>query len=171
MQTIRTRFEDMDFEPRLPLFRLILLLLVFCFFTFAFITDTKTRLEFRSFSELGFLAETVFVGLLLLSFISFTLPYLLLQHRLRFTEEGLQRWTLLKPRFIPWGDVKRARMGFVVSRGGTFLLLELCVNRWRWVWIPLLQYRKSAILFAEISNRLTVEVEISGKARELLRDE
>jgi hypothetical protein len=105
MQTIRTRFADMDFKPRLPLFRLILLLLVFSFFTFAFVTDTKTRLEFRSVTELGFLAETIFVGLLLLSFISFTLPYLLLQHRLRFTEEGLLRYTLFKPRFIPWKNV------------------------------------------------------------------
>ena len=161
----------MDFKPRLPLVRLTLLLLVFCFFTFAFITDTKTRLEFRSITELGFLAETVFVGLVLLLFIGFTLPYLLLQHRLRFTEEGLHRWTLLEPRFIPWRDVKRARMGFVVSRGGTILLLELCVNRWRWVWIPLLQYKRSASLFAEIRKRLAVEVEIRGRVQELLRDE
>ena len=161
----------MDFKPRLPVFRLTLLLLLFCFFTFAFITDTKTRLEFRSITELGFLAETVFVGLLLLSFISLTLPYLLLQHRLRFTEEGLHRWTVLKPRFVPWGDVKRARLGFVVSRGGTFLLLELCVSRWRWVWIPLLQYGRSASLFAEIRTRLAVEVEIRGTAQQLLRDE
>ena len=65
--------------------------------------------------------------------------------------------------------MKRARVGFVVSRGGTFLLLELCVNRRRWVWIPLLQYRRSASLFAEIRKRLVVEVEIKGKAQELLR--
>lgn len=161
----------MDFRPRLPVFRLTLLLLVFCFFTFAFIAETKTRLEFRSITELGFLAETIFVGLVLLSFICFTLPYLLLQHRLRFTEEGLNRLTVFKPRWIPWEGVKRARMGFVVSGGGTLLLLELCVNRRRWVWIPLLQYRRSASLFAEIRKRLAVEVEIKGKALELLRDE
>jgi len=171
MHTSTTRFEDMEFKPRLPYIRLIILLLVFCFFTFGFITDTKYRLEFRSITELGVLAETVFVGLLLLLFLGFTLPYLLLQHRLRFTEEGLHRSTLLKPRFIPWGDVKRARMGFVVSRGGTLLLLELRVNSRRWVWIPLLQYGRSASLFTEISKRLTVEVEIRGTARDLLKDE
>ena len=171
METSRIRLEDMDFRPRLSVLRLTLLLLVFSFFTFVFITETKTRLEFRSITELGFLAETIFVGLILLSFICFTLPYLLLQHRLRFTEEGLHRWTVFKPRLIPWRDVKRARMGFVVSRGGTLLLLELCVNRRRRVWIPLLQYRKSASLFAEIRKRLAVEVEIKGRALELLRDE
>ena len=161
----------MDFKPRLPLFRLTALLLAFCFLTFAFITDTKYRLEFKSITELGFLAETVFVGLTLLSFIGFMLSYLLLQHRLRFTEEGIHRRTLFKPRFIAWKDVKRARMGSVAIRGGTLLLLELCVGRWRWVWIPLLEYKRSASLFGEIRKRLPVEVEIRGRAEELLRDE
>jgi len=146
-------------------------LLVFSFFTYAFVDDTKRRLEFRSISELGFLAETIFLGLILLCFICFTLPFLLLQHRLRFSEEGLHRWAVFKPRLIPWKDVKRARMSFVVSRGGTLLLLELYVNRRRWVWIPLLQYRRSASLFAEIKRRLEVEVEIKGRALELLSDE
>jgi hypothetical protein len=171
MQPSRTRFEEMDFKPRLPLFRLILLLLVFCFLTWVFINETKTQLEYKSITELGFLAETIFIGLVLLSFIGFMLPYLLLQYRLRFTEEGLRRGTLLMPRFIPWGAVKRARLGSVAIRGGTFLMLELCVSRWRWVWIPLLEYRRSASLFGEIRKRLTVEVEINGRAQELLRDE
>jgi hypothetical protein len=171
MQTCRTRFEEMDFKPRLPLFRLTLLLLLFCFFTWVFIKETKTQLEYKSITELGFLAETIFIGIILLSFIGFMLPYLLLQHRLRFTEEGLYRRTLLTPRFIPWSEVKRARLGVVASRGGAFLMLELCVSRWRWVWIPLLEYRRSASLFGEIRKRLTVEVEINRRAQELLRDE
>lgn len=171
MQTTRTRFEDMDFKPRLPLIRLTLLLLVFGFLTLGFILETKTQLEYKSISELGFLAEKAFVGLVLLSFIGLMLPYLLLQHRLRFSEAGIQRLALFKPRFIPWKDVKRARLGFVTVRGGTLLLLELCVGRWRWVWIPLLQYRRSASLFTEITKRLSVEVEVRGRAQELLRDE
>ncbi|HSE39047.1 MAG TPA: hypothetical protein VLG74_17220 [Blastocatellia bacterium] len=161
----------MDFKPRLPLSRLTLLLLVFCFLTLMFILETKTQLEYKSITDLGFMAETVFVGLILLSFISFMLPYLLLQHRLRFTEEGIHRRTMLKPRFIPWRDVKRARMGSVAIRSARILLLELCVCKWRWVWIPLLEYRRGAILFEEIRKRLPVEVEIRGSAQELLRDE
>lgn len=136
-----------------------------------FILETKTQLEYNSITDLGFVGETVFVGLTLLSFISFMLSYLLLQHRLRFTEEGLHRRTLLKPRFIPWRDVKRARMGSIAIKGGTILLLELCVYKSRWVWIPLLEYRRGASLFEEIRNRLPVEVEIRRGAQELLRDE
>lgn len=136
-----------------------------------FILDTKTELEYKSLSDLGFIAETVFVCLILLSFISFMLSYLLLQYRLRFTEEGLHRRTLLKPRFIPWKDVQRARMGSVAVRAGTLLLLELCVCKWRWVWIPLLEYRRGASLFEEIRKRLPVEVEIRRSAQELLSDE
>lgn len=171
MQTSRTRLQEMDFKPRLPRIRLTLLLLAFGFLTFAFVTDTKTRLEFRSITELDFLAETVFIVVVLLSFITGMLSYLLLQHRLRFTEEGLHRRTVFKPRFIAWKDVKRARMGYVTVRGGTLLLLELCVNRRRWIWVPLLEYRRSASLFAEIRKRLPVEVEISGRALEILKDE
>lgn len=171
MLTTRTRFEDMDFRPRLPLFRLIITLFAFCFLTFIFINETKNSLEFRSMSEPGFLTETVFVSFLLLSFLTLVLSFLLLQHRLRFTEEGLYRRTLFQPRFIAWKDVKRARMGLATMKNGRLLLLELCVSRWRWVWIPLLEYRKSASLFAEIRNRLPVEVEIRGGADEMLRDE
>ena len=93
MQTSGTKLEDMDFKPRLPLLRLAILLIVFCFLTFGFITNTKSRLEFTPITDPGFLSESVFVGLLLLLFLGFMLSYLLLQFRLRFTEEGIRRRT------------------------------------------------------------------------------
>ena len=162
----------MDFKPRVPRLRVTLTLLVFCFFTFAFITDTKTRLEFRSITELDFLAETVFFAFILLFFLGFMLSYLLLQFRLRFTEEGLERRTLLKPRFIPWSDVKRARVISSTTGGGRgYYALELWVSSWRCVSIPLLEYGRGRSLIAEIGSRLPVELEVTERDLTLLREE
>ncbi|MBX3278455.1 MAG: hypothetical protein KF868_10685 [Acidobacteria bacterium] len=167
MQTSRTRLEDMDFKPRTPFLRLALILLVFSFFTFVLITETKSRLEFSPITDPNFLAETVFVVLLLLLFSGFMLSYLLLQFRLRFTEEGIHRRTLLKPRLIRWDDVKRAQVSGV--RG--YFALELWVSRRRCVLVPLLEYGRGRSLLAEIRKRLAVEVEVSERNLAVLREE
>ena len=80
--------------------------------------------------------------------------YLTLPLRLTFTEEGIRRRTVLPPRFVAWHSVRAASLG--AARGHFWL--ELKVGQWRWICIPLSDYRRAASLLSEIRARLPPEL-------------
>lgn len=167
MQTSHTKLEEMKFDPRPGRLRLLLVGIVFSFLTAGFIHETKSRLEFTTITDPRFLVETIFIALLLLSGAGFLVSYLLLQHRLSFTEKGIHRRTLWPPRFIAWSNVRRAQ----ISNFKGYFALELSVSKRRWICIPLLEYRRSASLMTEIRKRLPVQVVMSEQDLARLRDE
>lgn len=158
--------EDIDFRPRLPAVRLALACLVFGFLGWAFAGEQRFELQRGDSLTLGRLAEALGIGLMLLAGFGFITSFLLLQFRLRFTEAGIRRLTLFRPRFIPWGGVRAARVG---SYKG-YLTLELWVSRRRWVCVPLMEYGRGWRLLAEIRKRVPVEVQVSDKQTALMRD-
>jgi hypothetical protein len=155
--TQETRIEEIDFRPRLPVVRLILSCLVFGVLAFAFVSQKWVDFNLADRSMASDLAETVGIGLLLLLSFGFIASFLLLQFRLKFTEAGIQRFTLFSPWFIPWNSVQAARVGSFKG----YLALELWISRRRWICVPLLEYRKGNRLLAEIRRRLPVEVQVS----------
>lgn len=159
------RMEEMDFGPRLPFVRITFTLLAFAFLTWAAARETAARLEYAEPTP-GIVAETIFIALMLFAFGGGMTSYLLLPVTLRFTEEGIRRKTILAPRFVPWSAVRSAKIG--TYRG--YFALEMWIGKYRWITIPLLQYRRGDALLAEIRKRLPVEVAASEKETALLRD-
>jgi hypothetical protein len=160
------RLEQIDFSPRLPVGRLILTCLVFGFLGWVFVREKQFEFTQPDAPTLRDLLETGGIGLLLLVSFGFITSFLLLQFRLRFSESGIRRFTLFGPWFVPWSAVRTAH----VSNYKGYLALELRVSRWRWICIPLLEYRRGARLLNELRTRLPVEVVASEKQLALLSD-
>lgn len=161
-----SKIDEIDFFPRLPIVRLVLTCLAFGVLSWAFVNEVRFEFQLAGPPALGDLVEAVGIGLLLLTSFCFITSFLLLQFRLRFTEAGIRRLTLFGPRFIPWGSVRAAQ---VESYRG-YLTLGLWVSRRRWACVPLLEFRRSACLLAEIRRRVPVEVRASDKELALLGD-
>jgi hypothetical protein len=158
------RIEEIDFLPQVPVVRLVLTCLAFGALGWAFINEVWFEFQLAGRLTLTDLVEAVGIGLLLLTGFCFITSFLLLQFRLRFTEAGLRRLTLFGPRFIPWSAVRAAQ---IESYRGN-LVLTLRVSQRRWVCVPLLEFRRSARLLAEIRRRVTVEVRASERQLALL---
>ena len=155
---VQSRIEEIDFRPRLPIVRLILACLVFGFLGFIFVREKAFEFSMAGrANSAGLLIESIGIGLLMVLAFGFTVSFLLLQFRLRFTEAGIRRLTLFGPRFIPWSSVRGAQLGNYKG----YLALELFVSRRRWICIPVLEYGKGFQLFEEIRKRLPVEVHAS----------
>ena len=161
-----SRIEGIDFGPQVPIVRLVLTCLAFGVLGWAFVNELRFELQQTDRPALGDMVEVIGIGVLLLGSFCFITSFLLLQFRLRFTEAGLHRLTLFGPRFIPWGSVRAAQ---VESYRG-FLVLVLWVSQRRWICVPLLEFKRSARLLAEIRRRVPVEVQVSHKQLALLGD-
>jgi hypothetical protein len=161
------RIEEINFHPQLPVVRLALSCLAFGFLFWSFIDECGDKLRQGARTDTAFLVETACISLFLLGGFGFVTSFLLLPFRLRFTEKGIRRLTLLPPRFVPWSAVLAAQVG---SYKG-YLWLELWVSRMRWVSVPLMEYRKGAELLAEIRQRLPVEVRVTEEQIAHLREE
>lgn len=164
---LNQRLEEIDFKPRLAVVRLIFIALVFSFFAWLLVHDTRARLEFTPASDPAFIFEKIVAAFFLFAIAGFLASYALLPFRLKFTEAGLARRTLWPPRFIPWGAVQSAQ----IARYKGYFALELWVSRRRWVTVPLLDYGRSASLFAELQSRLPVPVTASDRDLALLSDD
>jgi hypothetical protein len=162
----KPKLEEMDFGARPDFLRLTLACLIFSFLGYLFYLDTVSRLKDTPVTDPQLVVEKVTVSLFLLATFGFIVSYALLPQRLKFTEEGVIRRTLLPPRFIPWVAVRRAQIG---SYKG-YYALELWVSGWRWVCVPLLQYKKGASLLDEVRWRLPVEVVASERQLARLSD-
>ena len=161
-----SRIEHIDFMPRVPIVRLVLTCLAFGVLSWAFMNEVWFELRFTGGMAPADLVEAIGIGLFLLVSFCFITSFLLLQFRLRFTEAGIRRLTLFKPRFIPWGSVRSAE----VESYRSYLTLGLWVGQRRWVCVPLLEFRRRARLLSEISKRVPVEVRVSEKQLALLGD-
>lgn len=159
------RLDDMEFGPTLPVFRLALACLLLAFLALVFTNEAAVGRTLGRARTARFVAEAAAAALFMAAAFGLLVSYLLLPFRLRFTEEGLRRWTLFGPRFVPWSAVKKAQIGSY--RG--YYALELWVTRRRWVCVPLLEYRRGAALLDEIRRRLPVEVAVSSRQRDLQR--
>ena len=160
------KIDEIGFGPRVPLVRLVLNCLAFGVLGWAFINETMFEFQAVGQRTLSDLVEVIGISFLLLASFSFTTSFLLLQFRLRFTETGIRRFTLLGPRFIPWDSVRAAQLESFKG----YLMLSLWVSRWRWIYVPLMEFRSSARLFEEIRRRLPVEVRATENQRALLGD-
>ena len=146
----------MDFGPGFPLFRLALACAAFGALGFLFALETRNTLTYNSPVTPGFWAVRVGIAsFLLLAFSSLAL-HLLLPLRLRFTEAGLARRTVFRPRFVPWRSVTRARLASF--KGSVSLELSAAGRRLPFL-VPLTEYRRPATLIAELRRRLPVAVE------------
>ena len=161
-----SRIEDKDFQPKLPLYRLVLVVIVFGVLGLAFLNDKWSDYKFAGKLELSDLFEFIGIGLILLLGFSFIVAFLLLPFRLRFTELGIRRRTVFGPWFVAWGSVRAAHVGNYKG----YQALELRIGRWRWICVPLLEYKNAGALLAEIRSRLPVEVKVSDRQLSLLRD-
>lgn len=153
------RIEEIDFRPRIPIVRLILAIAVFGFLALIFANEKRYEFSLPDRPTASDLVETVGIGFMLILGFAFITSFLLLPLRLTFTESGIKRFTLFPPWFIPWNSVRVARIG---SYKG-YLALELSVRRFRWICIPLMDYKSSARLLAELRGRLPVDVQVSER--------
>ncbi len=160
------KIDEIDFRPRVPGVRLVLSCLAFGVLGWAFSNETIFKFQIVGQLTLSYLVEVIGISLLILGGFCFVTSFLLLQFRLRFTETGIRRFTLLGPRFIPWGSVRAAQLESFKG----YLMLSLWVSRWRWIYVPLMEFRSSARLFEEIRKKLPVEVRVTENQRALLRD-
>lgn len=110
-------------------------------------------------SEANASFEILLVMPLLMIFITFCVSYTLLAKGLKFTEAGIYRRTVFPPRFITWSSIEAARITYFRQN----VVLELRVNRWRWIIIPLLDFRYNALLLSEIRKRLSFEFVVSER--------
>ena len=160
------RIEEMDFRPRIPIVRVLLAVVVFGFLAFIFANEKRYEFNLPDRPTASDLVETIGIGLMLVFGFGFITSFLLLPFRLKFTELGIRRFTLFPPWFIPWKSVLVARIG---SYKG-YLALELSVRRFRWICIPLMDYKAGARLLAEIRRRLPVSVQVSERQLSQLGD-
>ena len=163
---VDSRIEHIDFLPRVPVVRIVLTCLAYGVLGWALMNEVWFELQLAGRPVLGDLVETVGTGLFLLGSFCFISSFLLLQFRLRFTEEGIRRLTFFGPRFIPWGSFLAAQ----VESWRGYLVLGLWVSKRRWICVPLLEFKKSASLLEEIKSRLPVQVQVSEKQLALLGD-
>ena len=156
---LETRIDTVDFGPRFPFGRLALACAAFGALGFLFTLETRNAFTYGLPITTGFLVERAGIALMLLAAFSFVALHLLLPLRLRFTEAGILRRTLFRPRFVPWQGVTRARLSSFKAN----VMLELNVTGRRLpVLIPLADYRRPATLLAQIRGRLPVEVQDPG---------
>jgi hypothetical protein len=156
---LQTRLDDRDFGPRLPAVRLALACAAFGALGFLFALETRNAYTYGVPATPGFVFERVGIALMLLAAFSCIALHLLLPLRLRFTEAGIRRRTLFRPRFVPWQNVEGARLASF--KGGVWLELKVAGRR-TWIIVPVAEYRRAATLLAELRRRLSVEVQDPG---------
>jgi hypothetical protein len=161
-----SRIGEIDFLPRVPVVRLVLTCLAFGVLGWAFVNEMWFEFQLTGPPNFGDLVEAVGISLLLLASFCFITSFLLLQFRLKFTEAGIHRLTLFGPRFIAWGSIQSASVWNLKG----YVCLELHVSRWRWVCVPLLEFKRSGQLLREIESRLPVDVRASENQLALLSD-
>jgi hypothetical protein len=169
MMMLQTRLDDKDFGPRVPALRLALLCAAFGALGYLFALETRNTLTYNAPVSSGFWVERAFIAAMLAGAFAPLALWLLLPLRLRFTDAGILRRTLLRPRFIPWQNVT----GGAPSSFKANVMLELRVtNRRLPVLVPLTEYRRPAALLAELSRRLPARVsDTGGQLATRLKDE
>ncbi|HLL76742.1 MAG TPA: hypothetical protein VK421_15920 [Pyrinomonadaceae bacterium] len=156
---LETRLDTMDFRPDFPLFRLLFFCAGYGMLCLGFALETRNVFTYNSPVAAGTIVERVLIGAMLLSvFVSLAL-WLLLPFRLRYTEAGILRRTVFRPRFIPWQSVTAASL--TSFKGSVWLELRATGRRLP-VLIPLIEYRRAASLLAQIRRRLPVDVQDPG---------
>src|SRR5512139_892646 len=95
------RIEEIDFRPRLPIVRLLLAVVVFCFLTFIFADEKRFVFSLPDRPTFSDLVETIGIGFMLVLGFGFITSFLLLPFRLKFSELGIRRFTLFPPWFVP----------------------------------------------------------------------
>lgn len=153
---LETRLDTFDFGRRFPYGRLALLCAAFGALGFLFTLETRNAFTYNSPVTTGFLVERACIASLLLAVFSSLLLWLLLPFRLRFTEAGILRRTVFRPRFVPWRGVAGARLS---SFKGNVMLELKVTGRRTWIVVPVGEYRRPASLLAQIRRRLPVEVQ------------
>ena len=156
---LETRLDTIDFGPRVPFGRLALACAAFGALGFLFALETRNALKFGLPVTNGFIVERAAIAAMLLLGFSFLALLLLLPLRLRFTEAGIARRTLLRPRFVPWQGVEGARL--TSFKGSVWLELKVSGRR-TWIVLPVAEYRRAASLLAALRRRLPVEVQDPG---------
>lgn len=166
---LETRLDTTDFRPRLAYGRLALACAAFGALGYLFALETRNAVKFGLPITNGFVAERAGIASFMLLVFSFLVLHLLLPLRLRFTEAGIVRRTLLRPRFVPWRGVTGARL--TSFRGNVWLELKVAGRR-TWIVVPVADYRRAASLLAEMRRRLPVEVQhADGELAARLKDE
>ena len=157
---LETRLDTIDFRPAFPFLRLALLCAAFGALGLLFALETRNAFTYGVPVTTGFIVERAAIASLLLPVFTSLLLWVLLPLRLRFTEAGLLRRTILRPRFVPWQAVARACLTSFKSN----VMLELNITGRRLpVLVPLADYRRPAALLAQIQRRLPVEVQDPGR--------
>ena len=156
---LETRLDTTDFGPRFPLFRLALACAAFGALGFLFALETHNAYIYGVPATTGFLVERAVIAAMLLAAFSALALHLLLPLRLRFTEAGIRRRTVFRPRFVPWRNVLGARL--TSFKGGVWLELKVAGRR-TWIVVPVAEYRRPATLLAEMRRRLPVEIQDPG---------
>lgn len=165
---LQTRLEHKDFGPRVPFVRLALACLAFGALGFLFALETRNAYRYGTPITNDFIAERAGIAAFMLLVFSVLVLYLLLPLRLRFTESGIVRRTILRPRFVPWQNVQGAR--FASHKSGVWLELKVAGRR-TWIIVPVNEYRRPASLLAELRRRVPVEVQDAGNFAARLKDD
>lgn len=165
---LETRLDTTDFGPRAPYARLALACAAFGTLGFLFALETRNAVTFGAAATPGFLVERAGIALMLVAGFSLVLLHLLLPLRLRFTDAGIVRRTIFRPRFVAWRSVTGARL--TSFKGNVWLELKVAGRR-TWIVVPVGEYRRPASLLAELRRRLPVEVQhADGELAARLRD-
>ena len=166
---LETRLDTTDFRPVFPLFRLAFLCAGYGMLCLLFALETRNAFTYNLPITTGFVVERVAIGAMLLSVLAGLVLWLLLPLRLRFTEAGLVRRTIFRPRFVPWQGVTAASL--TSFKASVWLELRVTARRLP-VLIPLTEYRRPASLLAELRRRLPVEVQDpAGQLAARLKDD
>lgn len=159
----------MDFRPRVPYVRLALACAAFGALGCLLALETRNAFVYGVPVTAGFIVERAGIASFLLLVFSFVVLHLLLPLRLRFTEAGIIRRTIFRPRFVPWQDVAGARL--TSFKGNVWLELKVAGRR-TWIVVPAAEYRRAASLLAELRRRLPVEIQhADGELATRLKDE
>lgn len=156
---LETRLDTIDFGPRFPYGRLAFACAAFGALGYLFALETRNAFKFGVPITNSFVVERACIASFGLLVFSFLVLHLLLPLRLRFTEAGIARRTLLRPRFVPWQNVRGARL--TSYKGNLWLELKV-TDRRTWIVVPVGEYRRAASLLAELRRRLPVEVQDPG---------